>query len=150
MGADRLRMPSPTIEQFVDAVKHTVVANKQWVIIYKYFITMIYKSHDIYWKMLLIINNLYKNIRTLLIINLLLNSKPYCVQGSSMRIVLCLRQFYVLICMYACMYVLRPHKYITYLWWPTEPKSRLRHWFCLICEIIYNIGSSSRKRVFVY
>ncbi|KAH9655396.1 Branched-chain-amino-acid aminotransferase 2 [Citrus sinensis] len=30
MGADRLRMPSPTIEQFVDAVKHTVVANKQW------------------------------------------------------------------------------------------------------------------------
>ncbi|KAH9694930.1 Branched-chain-amino-acid aminotransferase 2 [Citrus sinensis] len=31
MGADRLRMPSPTIEQFVDAVKHTVVANKQWV-----------------------------------------------------------------------------------------------------------------------
>lgn len=115
MGADRLRMPSPTIEQFVDAVKHTVVANKQWVIIYKYFITMIYKSHDIYWKMLLIIDNLYKNIRTLLIINLLLNSKPYCVQGSSMRIVLCLRQFYVLICMYACMYVLRPHKYITYL-----------------------------------
>lgn len=120
MGADRLRMPSPTIEQFIDAVKHTVVANKQWVIIYKYFITMIYKSHDIYWKMLLIINNLYKNIRALLIINSLLNSKPYCVQGSSMRIVLCRRQFYVLISyiyirMYVCIFVLRPHKYITCL-----------------------------------
>lgn len=32
MGADRMCMPSPTIEQFMDAVKKTVLANKRWVI----------------------------------------------------------------------------------------------------------------------
>ncbi|GMI70592.1 branched-chain aminotransferase 6 [Hibiscus trionum] len=31
MGADRMCMPSPTVEQFVDAVKKTVLANKRWV-----------------------------------------------------------------------------------------------------------------------
>lgn len=31
MGADRMCMPSPTIEQFIDAVKKTVLANKKWV-----------------------------------------------------------------------------------------------------------------------
>ncbi|XP_022748630.1 branched-chain amino acid aminotransferase 2, chloroplastic-like isoform X2 [Durio zibethinus] len=31
MGADRMCMPSPTIEQFIDAVKKTVLANKRWV-----------------------------------------------------------------------------------------------------------------------
>ncbi|KAK9142139.1 hypothetical protein Syun_011539 [Stephania yunnanensis] len=31
MGAERLCMPAPTIEQFVDAVKATVLANKRWV-----------------------------------------------------------------------------------------------------------------------
>ncbi|KAL6955024.1 Branched-chain-amino-acid aminotransferase, mitochondrial [Sarracenia purpurea var. burkii] len=31
MGAERMCMPSPTIEQFVDAVKATVLANKRWV-----------------------------------------------------------------------------------------------------------------------
>lgn len=31
MGADRLCMPSPSVEQFVDAVKQTVLANKRWV-----------------------------------------------------------------------------------------------------------------------
>ncbi|PSS30667.1 Branched-chain-amino-acid aminotransferase [Actinidia chinensis var. chinensis] len=31
MGAERMCMPSPTIEQFVDAVKATVLANKKWV-----------------------------------------------------------------------------------------------------------------------
>uniref|UniRef100_A0ACD5VBV6 Uncharacterized protein n=1 Tax=Avena sativa TaxID=4498 RepID=A0ACD5VBV6_AVESA len=30
-GSDRLCMPAPTIEQFVDAVKQTVMANKRWV-----------------------------------------------------------------------------------------------------------------------
>ncbi|KAJ1403681.1 Branched-chain amino acid aminotransferase II [Sesbania bispinosa] len=30
-GADRLCMPSPSIEQFVNAVKQTVLANKRWV-----------------------------------------------------------------------------------------------------------------------
>ncbi|XP_022762830.1 branched-chain-amino-acid aminotransferase 6-like [Durio zibethinus] len=31
IGADRMCMPSTTIEQFVDAVKKTVLANKRWV-----------------------------------------------------------------------------------------------------------------------
>lgn len=31
MGADRLCMPSPSLEQFVDAVKQTVLANQHWV-----------------------------------------------------------------------------------------------------------------------
>ncbi|MCI40391.1 branched-chain-amino-acid aminotransferase-like protein, partial [Trifolium medium] len=30
IGADRLCMPSPSVEQFVDAVKQTVIANKRW------------------------------------------------------------------------------------------------------------------------
>ncbi|KAK9149256.1 hypothetical protein Scep_008013 [Stephania cephalantha] len=31
MGAERLCMPAPTVEQFVDAIKATVLANKRWV-----------------------------------------------------------------------------------------------------------------------
>ncbi|KAE8727226.1 Branched-chain-amino-acid aminotransferase 2 [Hibiscus syriacus] len=31
MGADRMCMPSPTVEQFIDAVRKTVLANKRWV-----------------------------------------------------------------------------------------------------------------------
>ncbi|XP_058069650.1 branched-chain-amino-acid aminotransferase 3, chloroplastic-like isoform X3 [Magnolia sinica] len=31
MGAERMCMPAPTVEQFVDAVKLTVLANKRWV-----------------------------------------------------------------------------------------------------------------------
>ncbi|KAG0486007.1 hypothetical protein HPP92_008102 [Vanilla planifolia] len=31
MGAERLCMPSPTVEHFVDAVKQVVLANKRWV-----------------------------------------------------------------------------------------------------------------------
>ncbi|KAK9285663.1 hypothetical protein L1049_024862 [Liquidambar formosana] len=31
MGAERMCMPSPTVEQFVEAVKTTVLANKRWV-----------------------------------------------------------------------------------------------------------------------
>ncbi|KAL6211863.1 hypothetical protein ACLB2K_017086 [Fragaria x ananassa] len=31
MGAERMCMPSPSVEQFVDAVKQTVLANKRWV-----------------------------------------------------------------------------------------------------------------------
>lgn len=31
MGAERMCMPSPTVDQFVEAVKATVVANKRWV-----------------------------------------------------------------------------------------------------------------------
>lgn len=31
MGAERMCMPSPSVEQFVDAVKQTVRANKRWV-----------------------------------------------------------------------------------------------------------------------
>lgn len=30
-GAERMCMPAPTLEQFVDAVKQTVLANKRWV-----------------------------------------------------------------------------------------------------------------------
>jgi branched-chain amino acid aminotransferase len=32
MGAERMCMPSPSVEQFVDAVKRTVLANKRWVL----------------------------------------------------------------------------------------------------------------------
>ncbi|KAJ8765609.1 hypothetical protein K2173_014731 [Erythroxylum novogranatense] len=31
MGAERLCMPIPTVEQFVDAVKATVLTNRRWV-----------------------------------------------------------------------------------------------------------------------
>lgn len=31
IGADRMCMPSPTIDQFVDAIRLTVLANKRWV-----------------------------------------------------------------------------------------------------------------------
>jgi branched-chain amino acid aminotransferase len=30
-GAERMCMPAPSVEQFVDAVKQTVLANKRWV-----------------------------------------------------------------------------------------------------------------------
>lgn len=30
-GAERLCMPAPSVEQFLDAVKQTVTANKHWV-----------------------------------------------------------------------------------------------------------------------
>lgn len=30
-GAERMCMPSPSVEQFVDAVKETVLANRRWV-----------------------------------------------------------------------------------------------------------------------
>ena len=33
-GAERMSMPSPSIDQFVDAVKQTVLANKRWVILF--------------------------------------------------------------------------------------------------------------------
>ena len=32
MGADRMCMSSPSVEQFVDAVKQTVQANRRWVL----------------------------------------------------------------------------------------------------------------------
>lgn len=31
IGAERMCMPSPSVDQFVDAVKQTVLANKRWV-----------------------------------------------------------------------------------------------------------------------
>lgn len=31
MGAERMCMPSPTVEQFVEAVRLTVLANERWV-----------------------------------------------------------------------------------------------------------------------
>jgi branched-subunit amino acid aminotransferase/4-amino-4-deoxychorismate lyase len=31
MGAERLLMPSPSVEQYVDAIKQVVNANKRWV-----------------------------------------------------------------------------------------------------------------------
>ncbi|XP_028787145.1 branched-chain-amino-acid aminotransferase 2, chloroplastic-like [Neltuma alba] len=31
MGAERMCMPCPSVEQFVNAVKHTVIANRRWV-----------------------------------------------------------------------------------------------------------------------
>ncbi|KAK7400425.1 hypothetical protein VNO78_11631 [Psophocarpus tetragonolobus] len=33
IGADRLCMPSPSSDQFVNAVKQTVLANKRWVLV---------------------------------------------------------------------------------------------------------------------
>lgn len=33
-GAERMCMPSPSVEQFVNAVKQTVLANNRWVDIY--------------------------------------------------------------------------------------------------------------------
>lgn len=32
MGAERMCMPAPSVEQFADAVKVTVLANERWVI----------------------------------------------------------------------------------------------------------------------
>lgn len=41
VGADRMCMPSPSVTQFLDAVKQTALANKRWVykssLIIKYF-----------------------------------------------------------------------------------------------------------------
>lgn len=34
MGADRLLLAAPSVEQYVDAVKQVVRANKRWVYIY--------------------------------------------------------------------------------------------------------------------
>lgn len=33
-GAERMCMPSPSIDQFVDAIKQTALANKRWVILF--------------------------------------------------------------------------------------------------------------------
>ena len=35
-GAERMCMPSPSIHQFVEAVKQTAFANKRWVIVLPY------------------------------------------------------------------------------------------------------------------
>lgn len=32
LGAERMCMPSPSVDQFVEAVKETVLANERWVI----------------------------------------------------------------------------------------------------------------------
>lgn len=37
IGAERMCMPSPSIDQFIDAVKQTALANKRWVINFKTF-----------------------------------------------------------------------------------------------------------------
>lgn len=34
IGAERMCMPSPSIEHFVNAVKQTALANRRWVIIF--------------------------------------------------------------------------------------------------------------------
>ncbi|EEF52219.1 branched-chain amino acid aminotransferase, putative [Ricinus communis] len=44
IGAERMCMPSPSIEQFVDAVKQTAIANKRWVIIFNYLFTLLSRS----------------------------------------------------------------------------------------------------------
>ena len=31
IGAERMCMPAPSVDQFLDAVKQTVLANKRWV-----------------------------------------------------------------------------------------------------------------------
>lgn len=31
IGAERVCMPSPSVDQFIDAVKQTALANKRWV-----------------------------------------------------------------------------------------------------------------------
>ena len=36
MGADRMCMPSPSVDQFLQAVKATVLANERWVM-HNYF-----------------------------------------------------------------------------------------------------------------
>jgi len=36
IGADRFCMPSPSVDQFVNAVKQTALANKRWVLISSY------------------------------------------------------------------------------------------------------------------
>jgi len=33
-GAERMCMPAPTVEQFLEAVKQTVLANERWVCFY--------------------------------------------------------------------------------------------------------------------
>ena len=33
IGAERMCMPSPSIDQFIEAVKQTALANKRWVLI---------------------------------------------------------------------------------------------------------------------
>lgn len=38
VGADRMCMPAPTVEQFVDAVRETALANKRWV---KVFVSLL-------------------------------------------------------------------------------------------------------------
>jgi len=31
LGAERMLMPSPSVDQFVNAIKQTALANKRWV-----------------------------------------------------------------------------------------------------------------------
>lgn len=40
VGAERMCMPAPSVEQFVHAVKQTVLANRRWVRNYACRITM--------------------------------------------------------------------------------------------------------------
>lgn len=37
IGAERMCMPAPSVEQFVDAIKHTALANRRWVIRFFFF-----------------------------------------------------------------------------------------------------------------
>lgn len=64
MGAERMCMPAPSVEHFVEAVKHTTLANKRWVnlslkiIIYIFFFFKSFINYFIQVESLLIIRKL--------------------------------------------------------------------------------------------
>jgi len=46
-GAERMCMPAPTVEQFVEAVTETVLANKRWVMNHAVFFVSRYAEEII-------------------------------------------------------------------------------------------------------
>lgn len=44
LGAERMLMPSPSVDQFVNAIKQTALANKRWV---KRFLVMHISSEEV-------------------------------------------------------------------------------------------------------
>lgn len=46
-GAERMCMAAPTVEQFLEAVKETVLANERWVICNTFFYVMVHVLVDL-------------------------------------------------------------------------------------------------------
>jgi hypothetical protein len=70
-GAERMCMPAPPVEQFVDAVKQTVLANKRWVSLLSKMLDHFHSSYASVYVQNLIIYQISYASRCLLLVKVL-------------------------------------------------------------------------------